>query len=332
MEQKLTLIYNKAIVLNVIDNMLRRKLWILTLLLATSLRGLAQYDPSFSHYWAMESAYNPAAVGKQNKLNVVGAYNMSLVGFEHNPKTMFLSADLPFQFLGMVHGLGAQLVNDDIGVFSHKKFSVMYAPKVKLLGGVLSVGVQPTMLSENLKGSQLEYNDAGDLALPTSDVTGTAFDLNAGLYYQRGWWYAGASMQHIIAPRVEIGETNELDIDPSYYFTAGCNIQLKNPFLTIQPSVLGRTDGVGYRADITTRLTYNYEQRLMYVGVGYSPSNSITAYVGGKFHGVMLGYSYEYNTTVKSLGNGGHELFVGYQTDINFTKKGRNRHQSVRLL
>ena len=332
MEQKLTLIYNKAIVLNVIDNMLRRKLWILTLLLATSLRGLAQYDPSFSHYWAMESAYNPAAVGKQNKLNVVGAYNMSLVGFEHNPKTMFLSADLPFQFLGMVHGLGAQLVNDDIGVFSHKKFSVMYAPKVKLLGGVLSVGVQPTMLSENLKGSQLEYNDAGDLALPTSDVTGTAFDLNAGLYYQRGWWYAGASMQHIIAPRVEIGETNELDIDPSYYFTAGCNIQLKNPFLTIQPSVLGRTDGVGYRADITTRLTYNYEQRLMYVGVGYSPSNSITAYVGGKFHGVMLGYSYEYNTTVKSLGNGGHELFVGDLTDINFTKKGRNRHQSVRLL
>ena len=329
---KTDLVYNKAIVLNVIDNVLKRKLWILTLLLATSLKGLAQYDPSFSHYWAMESAYNPAAAGKQNKLNVVGAYNMSLVGFEHNPKTMFLSADLPFQFLGMVHGIGAQLVNDDIGVFSHKKFSVMYAPKVKLLGGVLSVGFQPTMLSENLKGSQLEYNDAGDLALPTSDVTGTAFDMNAGLYYQHGWWYVGASMQHIIAPRVEIGETNELDIDPSYYFTAGCNIRLKNPFLTIQPSVLGRTDGVGYRADITTRLTYNYEQRLLYVGVGYSPTNSITAYVGGKFHGVMLGYSYEYNTTVQSLGNGGHELFVGYQTDINFTKKGRNRHQSVRLL
>ena len=332
MKQNTHLFYNKICSLCVINNVLRRKLWILALLLTASIEMLAQYDPSFSHYWAMEAAYNPAAVGKQNKMNVVGAYNMSLVGFEHNPKTMYLSADMPFQLLGMVHGLGAQLVNDDIGVFSHKKFSVMYAPKIKLLGGTLSIGVQPVMLSENLKGSQLEFNDAGDLALPTGDVTGTAFDLNAGLYYQHKSWYAGMSMQHILSPRVEIGETNELDIDPAYYFTAGCNIRLKNPFLTIQPSVMGRTDGVGYRADITTRLTYSYEQKLMYVGAGYSPTNSITFYVGGKFHGVMFGYSYEYNTTVQSLGNGGHELFVGYQTDVNFTKKGRNRHQSVRLL
>ena len=297
-----------------------------------SLGVQAQYDPSFSHYWAMETAYNPAAAGKQNKLNVVGAYNMSLVGFEHNPKTMFVSADLPFQFIGLYHGVGLQMVNDDIGAFSHKKFSMMYAPKVKLFGGMLSVGIQPVMLSETLKGSQLDFIDSGDDALPTSDVNGTAFDLNAGLYYLYKNWYAGASVQHLLSPKVEIGETNELDIDMSYYFTAGCNIRLKNPFLSVQPSVMGRSDGVAYRADLTTRLTYSYEQRIMYAGVGYSPSNSITVYVGGKFHGVMLGYSYEYYTTALSIGNGSHELFVGYQTDINFTKKGRNRHQSVRLL
>jgi hypothetical protein len=49
----------------------------------------AQYDPSFSHYWATETAFNPAAVGKQNILNVAIAYNMTLTGFENNPKTMF---------------------------------------------------------------------------------------------------------------------------------------------------------------------------------------------------------------------------------------------------
>ena len=302
-------------------------------LLLMALQGVqAQYDPSFSHYWTMETAYNPAAAGKQNKVNVVVDYNMSLVGFEHNPKTMFLSADLPFQFLGMYHGVGAQIVNDDIGVFSHKKFSVMYAPKIKLLGGVLSLGVQPAMLSETLKGTELEFIDSGDDALPTSNVDGTAFDLNAGLYYQQKSWYVGASVQHLLTPEVEIGETNQLDIAMSYYFMAGCNIRLKNPFLSIQPSMMGRSDGVSYRADFTTRLTYVHEQKVMYVGLGYSPGTSITAYVGGKFHGVMLGYSYEYYTTALSFGNGGHELFVGYQTDINFSKKGRNRHQSVRLL
>ena len=316
----------------VINSVLRRNLWILALLLTASLEVQAQYDPSFSHYWAMETAYNPAAAGKQNVLNVVGTYNMSLVGFEHNPRTMFISADMPFQFAGVIHGLGLQIMNDDIGAFSHKRFSAMYAFKVNMLGGVLSIGAQPTIISENLKGSELVFYDSGDEALPTSDITGSGFDLSAGAYYQHKWWYAGAAVQHVLAPRVEIGETNEINIDRAYYFTAGCNIRLKNPFLSIQPSVMGRSDGVGYRADITSRLTYKHEEKVMYVGAGYSPTNSITAYVGGMFHGVMLGYSYEYNTTVQSLGNGGHELFVGYQTDINFTKKGRNRHQSVRIL
>lgn len=316
----------------VIIIVLRRNLWILALILTASLEVQAQYDPSFSHYWAMETAYNPAAAGKQNVLNVVGAYNMSLVGFEHNPRTMFISADMPFQFAGAIHGVGLQIMNDDIGAFSHKRFSALYAFKAKMMGGVLSIGAQPTMISENLKGSELVFNDPGDFALPTSDVTGSGFDLSAGVYYQHKWWYAGASVQHILSPRVEVGETNEINIDPAYYFTAGCNIRLKNPFLSIQPSVMGRSDGVGYRADITSRLTYKHEEKVMYVGAGYSPTNSITAFVGGKFHGVMLGYSYEYNTTVSSLGNGGHELFVGYQTDINFMKKGRNRHQSVRIL
>jgi type IX secretion system PorP/SprF family membrane protein len=245
---------------------------------------------------------------------------------------MYVSADMPFEFIGLYHGVGLQMVNDDIGAFSHKQFSLMYAPKIKLFGGKLSIGVQPVMLSETLKGSQLVFNDTGDDALPTSDVNGTAFDLNLGLYYQQRSWYAGASVKHLLAPKVEIGEINELDINMSYYFTAGCNIRLRNPFLTIQPSVMGRSDGVGYRTDITTRLTYVHEEKVMYAGVGYSPGTSITAYVGGKFHGVMLGYSYEYYTTALSFSNGSHELFVGYQTDINLSKKGRNRHQSVRLL
>ena len=51
--------------------MLRRNLLILALLLM-ALQGVqAQYDPSVILYWAMETAYNPAAAGKQNKINVV---------------------------------------------------------------------------------------------------------------------------------------------------------------------------------------------------------------------------------------------------------------------
>lgn len=297
-----------------------------------SAEARAQYEPSFSHYWTMATAYNPAAVGKQDKINVTGAYNMSLVGFEHNPRTMFVAGDMPFYAMGLYHGVGVQLMTDDIGVFAHQRVSLQYACRIPLLGGMLGVGVQPGFLSEKLKGSELEFREPGDLAFPTTDVTGSAFDLSAGLYYQHGSWYAGASVLHALAPTVNIGETNELDIARTYYFTAGCNIRLKNPFFTIQPSVLGRTDGVDYRADITGRVTYQHEGRVMYVGAGYSPSHSVSFFVGGMFHGVMLGYGYEMYTSGVSMVNGGHELFVGYQTDVDLGKKGRNRHQSVRIL
>ena len=66
------------------------------MLLTVAISAKAQYDPSYSHYWAMETAYNPAAVGKQDKINIVAAYNMSMAGFKRNPKTMYASADLPF--------------------------------------------------------------------------------------------------------------------------------------------------------------------------------------------------------------------------------------------
>ncbi len=310
----------------------RRNLLILALLLLACCQLKAQYDPSFSHYWAMETSYNPAAVGKQDKINFVGAYNMTLTGFTHNPNTMYASADMPFYALGSYHGVGLKFINDAIGLFSSNTLALQYAYKLRLLGGTLSIGVQGAMLSESFNGSKLEVNDPGDEAFATSEVTGTGFDLCAGLYYTHKNWYAGASIQHATAPTIELGQTNELSIAQTYYFTAGCNIRLRNPFLSIQPSVFGRYDGVGYRADVTARLTYTHEERHMYAGVGYSPTNSLTMYLGGKFHGVMLGYSYEFFTNGVSVGNGSHELFVGYQTDVNLFKKGRNRHQSVRIL
>ena len=110
------------------------------------------------------------------------------------------------------------------------------------------------------------------------------------------------------------------------------NIKLRNPFVTIHPSLLLRTDGVGYRADISGRLVYTNDEKVMYGGLAYSPTNSITVLIGGNFHGVSLGYSYEIYTSAISAGNGSHELFIGYQTDINLQKKGKNKHKSVRIL
>ena len=155
---------------------------------------------------------------------------------------------------------------------------------------------------------------------------------SAGLYYKANDWYVGASVLHLNSPRVELGETNELNIPATYYLTGGYNIRLNNPFLIIHTSALGRTDGTAWRADVTGRLKYEHEKRLLYAGLSYSPANSVTVLLGGNFHGIHVGYSYEIYTSAISPGNGSHELFVGYQTELDLYKKGRNLHKSVRIL
>ena len=300
-------------------------------MLAVSRAG-AQYDVSFSHYWDLEPYFNPGSVGKQQKLNVTAAYALSFAGFENNPRSMYIGADMPLYFLKSHHGVGVSMLNDQIGLFTHQRLAVQYAYKHRLFGGMLSAGVQLGFLSEGFDGSKLDVEDSGDPALSGSDVNGSAFDVGFGLYYSRGPWYVGLSAQHVTSPLVELGETNELQIDPTYYLTGGYNIKLRNPFLTIHPSVLVRTDGVAWRGDVSGRLVYSNDKKVLYGGLSYSPTNSVTVLVGGRFHGIHIGYSYEVYTSGVSIGNGSHELILGYQTDVNLFKKGRNKHKSVRIL
>ena len=186
-------------------------IFLLLWLFLTTVR--AQQEPSFSHYWAMEPSYNPAAAGKESKLNVVGAYAMTLTGFEHNPRTMYVAADMPFMLLNRKHGVGLQLVNDQIGLFQHQRLLAQYAYKQSLLGGTLSIGIQTGLLSEKFKGSGIDLDDTSDPAFSKTDDNGMALDLSAGLYYQHGPWYVGASAQHLNGPNIALGETNELKID-----------------------------------------------------------------------------------------------------------------------
>lgn len=296
------------------------------------LKANAQYDPSFSHYFDMETSFNPAAAGKESKLNVVGDYAMDLAGYKNNPRTMYLSADMPFFALKAFHGVGVSLVNDQIGLFTHQRFNMQYAYQNKLFGGKVRAGIQVGFANEQFDFSKVDLNESGDPVFQSSKNNGSSFDLGLGLYYRHDSWYVGLSGQHVTSPYVELSDTSGIKISATYYLTGGYNIKLRNPFLTIKSSALLRTDGVAYRADITGRLVYTNENRMLYGGLSYSPTNSITFLVGGCFHGIIVGYSYEAYTSGINPGNGSHELFVGYQTDINLGKKGKNKHQSVRIL
>lgn len=302
------------------------------MLLGMTLGVHAQQDAHFAHYFDMEPEFNPAAAGKEPRLNVTGAYALGLVGFEHGPRTMQIGADMPFRALNAFHGVGVQLKNDALGLFKQQQLALQYALRLSLGKGTLGVGVQGGFLSETFNGSGVDVEEANDPALQRAEMTGSAIDMGAGIYYGHPRWYAGLSAQHLMAPVISLGEVNEMKLRPMYYFTGGYNIRFRRPFLSVKTSVLARTDGTVWRADLTARLCYETNGKVMYGGVSYAPQTSVTLLLGGTFHGILFGYSYEAYTSAVSLVNGSHGLFVGYQTNLNFEKKGRNLHKSVRWL
>ena len=312
-----------------------KRLYILCLMwccVSTMMR--AQYDVAFGNYWALQTFYNPAATGLDAQLNVHGAYSMQMTGFENAPATMYAGVDLPLFFLSPKHGVGAFFLNDEIGLFTHKKFAFQYAYHQPLWGGRLSGGVRVGFLSEGFDGSSVDVEDSGDPAFPTSEATGSGFDFDAGLRYTHKHWFVGFSAMHCTAPVVELGEAkaNEISIATTFYLTGGYNIILRNPLYKVHTTAMVRTDAQQWRSDFTARLTYDGEKRKLYGGVGYSPTNSISMLFGGEFHGITLGYSYEMYTSGIGATSGSHELIIGYKTDLDLFKKGKNKHKSVRIL
>lgn len=319
---------------------LQRHIVAVAVALLSSAGAWAQYDPYYAHYFDMQPSYNPAAAGMEARLNVTAVYAMALSGYEHAPQTAHIAADMPFEALRQVHGVGAVLVSDKIGLFTHQRLGAQYAYHHRLFGGQVSGGVQVGMISEKFRGSEIDLDnsstsgDGGDdpVFRNKSDISGSALDLAVGLRYQRARWYAALAAQHLTGPTVTLGDRNEFTIAPTFYAGVGIMLRLPNPWLTVNADGLARYDGAVLRGDITGRLTYRHEGRMLYAGITYSPSNSVTALIGGSFHGVILGYSYEAYTNGIDLKNGSHELFVGYQMDVNIGKRGKNRHQTTRTL
>lgn len=313
--------------------MYKRFLALMLLLLPSFVAMRGQWDVQFSDYTALKSFYNPAVSGTDGLLNVSGVYSMQMLGYDGAPSTMYVGADLPVYFLSPRHGAGLSFLTDNIGMFSTTKIALQYAYNVKLgKKGRLALGVQGGIMTEKIDPSGVELEDGSDPAFPSSQQDGNTLDLGAGLYYYHPKAWAGVSAQHLLAPTIMIGETNEVEVSRMYYLMGGCNIKVKNSFITIQPSFLVQTDLDTWREDVQCKVAYDYDGRKFYGGIGYSPNTSVTFLLGGEFHGINLGYNYQMYTSGIGMINGSHELVLGYQTDLDLFKKGRNKHKSVRWL
>ncbi len=319
----------------------------------------AQYDAQLSNYWATNNYFNPAYAGQSNNLELTALNRMQWIGIKNAPKTMLITGEMPMEFMGRTHGIGAKMFNESIGLFSHTIISAQYAYKKDMWKGKFSAGIQLGYISEKFKGSQVEipeddYHEPSDDGIPNSDIEGTSIDAALGIFYSNKKWYAGISVNHLLAPKLQLGENYILDIPRSYYLTAGYNIQLNNPLLELRPTLLIKsTESSSYfieedslvevteknamkamwtntQIDVNLRLIYNKQY---WGGLGWRKGDAAIIMLGGKFKMIEVGYAYDFpiSTMIKGT-SGSHELFVKYIVDLSLRKKTKNKHKSVRIL
>lgn len=295
----------------------------------------AQWDAQMSNYWVLKQTFNPAFAGQGNMLNLSALGRQQWVGITNAPKTFWISAEMPYRFMNKVHGLGLNISNDQIGLFSNTYIYGQYAYKKKIKSNTLNVGVQMGIASIGFDGTDL-YNPTGeafsssDDAMVYSNEKSSTFDMGLGLTWIAKDYYVGLSASHLLEPNYDLGNNISSDIPRTYYLIAGGNINLSNPLYQLQPSTLVKYCGNVMQVDVTARFVYN---KLFNVGASWRKDDGVVFMLGASIKGFNVGYSYDWSTSQISLASSGsHELYVTYSFPVNLGKGGKQSSKSVRIL
>lgn len=305
----------------------------------------ADVDAQLTQYWAVPTYYNPAATGSTDYLRIRGGTRLQWLGIENAPKSFFATGDMPLMLMKKRIGLGVNLMQESLGLFSNMNVNIQASYKLKLLKGELSIGLQAGFFNQKFKGSEVilpdddDFHEGTDEAIPTQDLAGNTFDLSAGVFYTHKLFWVGISGLHLLDPAVKMSiegtESNESQefeskLGRMLYFMGGSNIPIKNTLFELQPSLMVKTDLNMFTAEITARARYN---RFLSFGVGYRWKDAVSVMIGAEIKNFFLGYSYDYPISAIAKGSSGsHEIMAGYQLKLDFSGKNRHKHRSIRIM
>lgn len=294
----------------------------------------AQQDPKFSQNMFLVPYFNPGAVGHSDRICVAGAFRNQWTGLPDAPVTTIFTAHMPVSFLGRSHGIGLNLMNDNLAFNNDFFFSASYAFKMDIGMGSLGIGANLGIANQSLtpswNGADIITPDADD-AIPKNGGSVFGFDMGLGVYYSSDNLYVGFSTSHVNQTSFDYPEDlAEGKLIRHYYLMAGYNIQLTNPMFEIMPSLMIQTDARSNQIYLNTNLRYN---KRFWGGVSYSVGGAISALFGVELmNGIMIGYSYDFELSpLLKYNSGSHEVTVRYCFDLSIDKSPQ-KYKSIRFL
>lgn len=287
---------------------------ITVLVLITVKQGFAQIDPHFSQYYVYPTYINPALTGIFD-----GDYRIS--GIYRN---QWSSVNSPFTTPGIsvdVQGnktlnYGVNIMNQSAGAFNTTNAGVSAAYTGLRLGvngnQRIVFGLNMGMINRRLNTSKAtygdQYNPGGANPLPTSEVfnvtNATAFDASMGVFYydaepgKKANIYGGFSFAHLTQPSQKfLTNSAEQDKVPMRFSTHG-GVRILFDSWSFTPNFLYMRQAkaeeimLGGYAQIRANETTD-----VLGGINYRFNDAIVAFTGVYFKNMVLGLSYDINTS-----------------------------------
>ena len=273
----------------------------------------SQQVPQFSQNMFNKLANNPGSAGSSDAINATLLHRSQWMGFEGAPQTFNMAIDAPIPLLN--GGLGLNIVSDDIGEYSNLGLQLSYAYRTDLGQGQLGLGVSAGMFQSGLDGGGLIPADLGDMSIPSGDVSGSAMDLGAGIYFNTENVYLGLSSLHITEPTIEKDDGNVINLSRHYFLLAGYYQQI-NEQLSINPSIYLKSDGSTSQLDINANLLYNNR---IWSGVSYRLDEGIILLTGMNIN-KDLKFGLAYDVVLNKIQNNSLEFMLGYKFKVDYDR------------
>ena len=310
-------------------------LCLFTLVLMSTMKIQAQVDPHFTQYYVYPSWLNPALTGAFD-----GQYRLSGIYRNQwgNISSPFSTAGLSAEFTTANNlNLGASILNQTAGEggYSYTTAYANFAYTGVRFGpmetGRLVFGLQAGLIQRKFDRTKLTFGDQWNPitgynpGTTSADMlrrnSAAAFDATAGVVYfdaapgKKANIFAGFSISHITKPTDDFASDEGAVIPMRYTFHGGIRLKLSDNF-SLTPNLLYLKQGTAEErmAGAYASYTANPELDLM-IGANYRYKDMVSPFVGFTYKNMVLGASYDINTSdlgKMARGSNSFEISLSY--------------------
>lgn len=319
---------------------------VLGLLLCFITNLKAQWDAPYSHFWMIKNSYNPSFAGAEDKISATAMYKQLHSKAEDAPSVVHFSGSMPFQFLGLNHGVGAVLTNSMVGKERNQFFGAQYSYNQRIGSSFLNIGVQAGFYDINYDASsiisRIDSTKSAAKQMIANPAEGKPFDFGAGVSWTSRNYFVGLGVRHINEARYystnlyndSMGEMNgdslRATIPMSYNFMAEYNIKLFNTLFEVEPMLFYESNA--YASSLYGALQLNWNRKLSLGGM-WRRNAGYSVFAGANLSGITLRYAYDQNQKINGINYGpNHEILIQYNFDRDLFKPKPQPYRSIRLL